>query len=454
MQTAIFVLGWIISIVACVSVLSERRAPGATAAWLIFLLVLPWISAVIYVIVGTRKLHQEGSRKSRLRHADHITVPVEQALPVDQLLRRLGIPGATRGNQVDLLVEARASRLALIDTIEKAEHDLFLLIYLFECDPSGLAVMSALIDAAKRGVRVRMMVDDLGSSNILRDQVDALHDAGGQLVRIRPLWFALLKRAANLRNHRKIVVADGRRAWTGGRNISDVYLADFSEQKRWLDLSLRIEGPAVRVLEEVCRSDWRYATAEDVPARTQACDQCTDGISVQVVASGPDQRDDVWHMALIKACFEAETRIWIATPYCVPDDSTMNALLTAARSGIDVRVFVPRRSDHRIVDFVGRSYQREMQRNGIKVLRFEGGMLHSKAVLIDSDIAIVGSANLDARSLFLNYETMTIVHESAFATQLEQYFRFIETRSSSGLRPVNLTLEILGNFARIFSPML
>jgi len=446
--------GWLLSIVACASVLSERRAPTATAAWLILLLALPYVGVVTYVLIGTRKLRRGGGRIRRLQHAEHAAVAAEDALPVDRLLRRLGVPGAVRGNSVRLLPEARTARLALIDVIDRAERELFMLVYHFECDQVGTEILDAMTRAAQRGVALRVMVDDLGSSRLARRGVHALEAAGGRIVRFRPVWFALLKRAANLRNHRKIVVADGCRAWSGGRNISNCYLADHAEQNRWLDLSFSLEGPAARVLDEICRSDWRFATEETLPPPPRI-DLATGGqISTQIVASGPDQRDDVWHIALIKACFEARSRIWIATPYCVPDDSMMNALLTAARSGLEVRLIVPRRSDNVLVDFVGKSYLRELQRAGVQVRRYDGGMMHAKAVLIDEDIAAIGSANLDARSFFLNYEVMAIFHDAEVAEQLARYMTFISTRSSNGTKPVGVLAEMLGNFARILSPMM
>ena len=454
MNTWIWILGWVISLVVCSSVLSERRAPTATAAWLILLLALPYVGAVIYLLIGTRKMRRRPVRVRRLQHGEHTTVPAEEALPIDRMLRRLGVPGAMRGNAVTLLPEAREARLALLDVINGAERELLMLIYHFECDRIGLEVMDALIASATRGVKLYLMVDDLGSSALVRHRVQALQAAGGRVVRFRPVWFALFKRAANLRNHRKIVVADGARAWSGGRNISDAYLADHAEQKRWLDLSFRIDGPAARVLDEICRSDWRFATDEALPMAEQVACNCSDNVSAQIIASGPDQRDDVWHIGLIKACFEARERIWIVTPYCVPDDSFMNALMTAARSGIDVRVMVPRRSDNRLVDFVSKSYLREMQRTGIKIRRYEGGMLHAKAVLIDDDIAIVGSANLDARSFFLNYEMMAVFNDRGIAESLERYMNHVSARSSNGTRPVGMTAEMLGNFARILAPMM
>ncbi len=450
----IWILGWTLSFVACASVLSERRAPTATTAWLILLLVVPYIGTLIYLLIGTRKLRRGGPQVRRLQHAEHSPVSPERALPLDRLLRRLGVPGAQGGNRVELLAEARAARLSLLEVIDHARHDLYVLMYHFECDRSGLEVMAALIEAARRGVCLRVMVDDLGSSALLRTHVQALHNAGARVVRFRPVWFALFKRAANLRNHRKIVVSDGVRAWAGGRNISDTYLADNAEQRRWLDLSIRIDGPAARVLEEICRSDWQHATEEVLPSISTQPIEPSGETSVQVIASGPDQRHDVWHIALIKACFEAQSRIWIATPYCVPDDSMMNALLTAARSGLDVRIFTPKRSDNVLVDLVGRSYLREMHRAGIRIHRYREGMMHAKAVLIDTDTAIVGSANLDARSFFLNYEVMAVVHDEQIAARLEHYLNQIAARSSQGMRSASMLTEMLGNFARVFAPMM
>jgi cardiolipin synthase len=178
-----------------------------------------------------------------------------------------------------------------------------------------------------------------------------------------------------------------------------------------------------------------------------------EGVVTQVIASGPDQREDLWHMAFIKACFMARERLWLVTPYFVPDDAALNAICTAARCGVQVRLLVPRKSDNALVDLVSRSYLREVQSVGVKVHRYKPGMMHSKAVLSD-DHVLLGSANLDARSFFLNYEMMLSCHSPQLAAQLAQYFEFCSARSAKGVPPLGRLRESLASLARLLAPLL
>lgn len=469
LQWFLFLSVWAVSLLLIVQVLDERRSPAATAAWVLVIFALPWIGALLYLLAGARKVRRRETRIRKPQWHEQEEVPLAQADDLDRLLRRLGCAAATRGNTVELQFEAGHARRRLLALIESARSELYFLMYSFDWDASGREVMQALTGAARRGVKVRMMVDDLGSWLLRSDAITDFRAAGGRLVRFKPVWYALTRRMANLRNHRKIVVADGEWAWTGGRNIGDHYLADGAEQRRWADLSLSVHGPAAAVLEEICRSDWRYATGEHLRAPPPRCAPCaidpttwTDGpngaapvpgVVAQVLASGPDQRDDLWHMAFVKSCFDARQRLWLVTPYFVPDDAALNAICTAARCGVDVRLLVPFKSDNGIVDRVSRSYLRQIQSVGVKVHRYRSGMLHAKAVLSD-DRVLIGSANLDARSFFLNYELMVAAEHPELAAQLAAYVDRCSARAAGGVRSLGRLRETLASLLRLLAPLL
>jgi len=456
--TALYLLGWALSIAFTYQILRERRPPAATVAWIAFVFLLPVLGIVIYLLIGARKLKRP--RRQRVRpHFEHDRqIPLEQAQPLDQLLRRLGSSGATADNRVSLLIEAKAAREALIALIDSAERMVYVLIYTFYEDASGQAVLSALTRAVDRGVEVRLMIDDIGSANLKSRQMRAFQQASGRMIRFKPVWYALAKRVANLRNHRKIVVADAQRAWFGGRNIGDEYLADGADQGKWIDLSVSVEGSAARALEAICAADWAFGTDTQVSRAPHAAVPMVDTSEprrlVQVLASGPDQREDVWHTAFIKACFEARERLWMVTPYFVPDDAAFGAISTAARSGVDVRLVIPARTDSLLVDTVGASYLRDLQRLNVQVYRFTPGMAHAKLVIVDSSFAILGSGNLDARSFFLNYEVMGVIYDADINEQLAQFFLKLQARSKLGFRSVRATTELLASTLRILSPML
>lgn len=445
-------LAFLLGCTFALQVIRERRAPAATLAWLAILVLLPVAGVFVYLLVGTRKRELRRQRPRGIQASHPVVLPFEQAHVLDRMLRRLQVPPASIGNAVRVAWRADAAIADLLDVIDNARERLWVLVYIFEDDESGCRVLDALTRAATRGVQVHMMVDDLGSYGNVDASRRALESAGGRIVRFKPVWYALRKRMVNLRNHRKIIVADGERAWTGGRNIGDHYLR--AGKSDWLDLSAVVTGPAALALEEICRSDWCFATGAELPLTPVIVPETRGPATLQVLPSGPEYREDVWHAALVKACFEAHTRLWLATPYFVPDETVMNALVTAARSGVDVRVLVPQKSDSRIVDLVGRSYLREMQRSGAKVFRYRMGMMHAKAVLVDDQIAMFGSANVDARSFFLNYESTIIGYDEATTTPIAAFFEYSFARSGKGVAPINRISESISSLARLLAPLL
>lgn len=451
--TVLWLGGWTLSLVLGYYVVRQRRTPTATIAWLSVVLAFPYVGALAYLLIGTRKRPQ-ATRRLRLPagfESDLPTVPSD----IEDFFNRQGMLPASE-NVYILHVEAKVAREALLSLIESAEREIFLLVYTFAYDQSGRQVLEALGAAAKRGVKVRLMVDDLGSWFLRTRNLALLQQPGVEVARFKPVWYFLSKRLANLRNHRKIAVADGMHAWTGGRNIADVYLADHSEQSTWADLSLSVTGPAAAVLEEICRNDWAFATNEKLPTAKAVAAPELDAQNwerLQVLISGPEQRGDHWHASLLKAFMTCRTRIWLMTPYFVPDEALMHALSIAARSGADVRIIVPRRSDNIVVDMVGTSYLRELARHGVKVMRYQAGMLHTKSVIID-DLGVIGSANFDARSFFLNYEVALFAYRGVLVEELASYFVKCEARSVNGLRALSGWREALSGCARALAPML
>lgn len=451
----LWLAGWTIGLMLAYAVIRERRPPAATLAWIVFVLALPFLGVLVYLLIGTRKrAHRE---RARLRTpVDHPRPDGAERASLAGFLAGFGQAGPSL-NRVAVHAEAGAARRALVALIDGAERELHFVVYTFERDDAGREVLRALRRACERGVTVRLLVDDLGSWHLGRTHMDKLERSGGRVGRFKPLWYALRARTANLRNHRKIVVADGARAWTGCRNIGDVYLEDHAEQTRWADLSYVIDGPAAAVLDEICRCDWQFATGEALPPPQATAAEGTRGAAlarVQVLASGPDHRDDPWHAALLKALMTAQRRIWIATPYFVPDEAVQHALVIAARSGVDVRLLIPKRSDNRLVDWVARTYLRDLARAGVRVLRYEPGMMHAKLMLAD-DAVVTGSANMDARSFFLNYEVVLHLDgDDALRDELDAWYTRLEARSLVGVRPYAVWRETLADLARLLAPMM
>ncbi len=396
-----------------IDLLRQHRSPGATIAWMAILLLLPYLGLLLYVVAGAPRKRSASLAEFLARH---VHAPPADATAfchdTERLLRALRLPGATLGNRLRFCSRNEDAHDELLALIRSARERLLLSVFSFEADAAGLEVISAMTERAAAGVQVRMLVDGYGSLNLASPALKSLAAAGGRFARYRPLVAAgSLRGAFNYRNHRKIVVADGREAWVGGRNMALKYLAASTDGSHWTDLSLLVEGPAAAVFESVFCSDWLTASAEAIAVDTDLALARGSGNScVQVLAAGPDLQDDTLHAMLIAGIAGAQQRVWIVSPFFVPDDALQSVLRLACRRGLDVRIIVPRRSNLRLADFVRASYLGELAAAGATVLFFERSVLHAKVVILDDRVAMVGSQNLDMRSLFTNHEVAAVLY--------------------------------------------
>jgi cardiolipin synthase len=269
-----------------------------------------------------------------------------------------------------------------------------------------------------------------------------------------PVLHVPLRGRTNLRNHRKLVVVDGRIGMVGGMNLAREYLGPTPLEGRWRDVAMRIEGPAVFELAALFRSDWEFASKEALPPPDLDSGQpVMPGASIQVAPSGPDVPEDVLYDALLTALFEARSRIWIATPYFVPDEAIARALELAARRGVDVRIVVPWPSNHRLADVAGGSYLRQIEAAGAHVLLHRQGMMHAKVMVIDESYAILGSANLDMRSLFLNYEIGLFFHSPAEIELLAGWYQSLAGTTTEGLPKAGRARLVAEDLGRLLAPL-
>jgi cardiolipin synthase len=447
----------LLPIIVLPNILRTRRSPAATMAWSLGVILLPFVAVPLYFLLAGRTLPQGMRRaKQRLDLPRDATVPDEEANDIDRLLRRLGLPGATNGNSITWQNDGCSAYTALLDVIDNAKRSISVCVYIFEADEIGQQVLDRLEQRAREGLEVCLLVDGVGSIDLADSKLDPLRAAGGRVATFNRLIFGAPRGLANLRNHRKSVIADSRRVWSGGRNISTDYLGvDPDNNNCWTDLTFVIEGPAARIYEQIFASDWAFASGEELKRDRTPIAAIADGDCVaQVVPSGPDVPNDALFSVLLTASYAARKRIWIVTPYFVPDDSLQHAWVLAAKLGIDVRFVVPDKSDSRLVDVARMDYLRELQRAGAKILRYRGATLHMKAFVFDDSVAAVGSANMDIRSLFLNFEAMTFVYSphavGAVATMIESLFG----RSSEGVRPIGRYRGMLSGAARLLAPLL
>lgn len=421
-------------------VLLRRHDPEARLAWVVIILLLPVIGVIAYGLVGGVRL---GSRRIRAGEAmlknmwgtgaycpDNLRGNQTALEPTHRQIAALAesvggtLPKA--GNEVKLMGDTDMVIHALIDDIRAAEKHCHLLYYIYLDDHSGRAVAEALIEAEKRGVQCRLLVDDVGSRDFLNSETCAVMKRNGVQVAaalpVSPLR-ALASRM-DLRNHRKIAVIDGVIGYTGSQNIADAAFAPKKKYAPWVDASVRIEGPVVLDLQTLFVEDWYLDTDEWLDSALRILPPAKPhGVPAQIIGTGPISYNEAMRQLKQAAIHAAQEELILTSPYFVPDESTFVALRTAARRGVRTVLIVPQRNDAPVVGLASRSYYESLLEAGVEIHEYTKGMLHAKTVCTDRHLAIVSSANLDRRSFELNFEVTLVVYDSDFSSGL----RFLQT---------------------------
>jgi cardiolipin synthase len=403
----------------------QKREPVATLSWLLGLAALPYLGFLIYQVFGPQKIKRHRLRRARNRLSQDQRHTADREGECTELARlgqaTTGLPPAS-AHSVRLLVDGAATYASLLADIAAAREHVHLEYYIYQPDATGAALRDALVERARAGVKVRVLLDAVGSSKASQRFFAALTDAGGEFVWFHPPRFGRIwtRTWVNMRTHRKIAVIDGRIGYTGGINVTD----EEDESRRpdaYRDLHLRLDGDAVRMLQLVFVEDWMYATqSRDIVAELSKHppEPRPGPIAAQVLPSGPDSSWEAIHRLHVGAIHAATRRVWLATPYFVPGEAALMALTSAALGGLDVRVLVPKRSDSRLVTLAARSYFDELIAAGIRVYEYGPRMLHTKALLIDDTMALIGTANFDNRSFRLNFEVSMLFQDAAIAGEL------------------------------------
>ena len=447
------VLGVVLAIVFVSRAARQRRSPTATLAWVMAIVLIPFIGVPLYVVFGGRKIRRIAGRKQDLALA--ATLPVSEPSAMDRLMRSAGIPGATAGNRLTLCANGEEAYARLVELIDAATESICLMTYILRADAVGRAVLARLAARAREGVAVRVLLDGLGSFRLWRRHLAPLLEAGGRVVRFLPV-LRLPWRGHNLRNHRKFLIADQRRVWAGGRNIAREYMGPGPRPGRYWDFSFVLEGPAVGHFMGLFRADWAFTSGEGLELHPEHAQPVADAGTavVQVVPSGPDTPDDAYYDAVLTATFSARRRLWIVTPFFIPDMALLEGLRLAAHRGVDVRIALPAKGTYRLINLAHGPYQREVHAEGCTVALYTPGMLHAKVMLVDDDLAIVGSANMDIRSFFFQYEVSLFVYSAPEIRAIEAWVRDVLRRCRAGVRPVGAFRELVEGLARMLAPVL
>jgi cardiolipin synthase len=372
----------------------------------------------------------------------------------------LGESPPLRAEDVTVFLDGASNYTAILEAVATAKHHIHLEYYIWEPDTIGTQLRDALIERAKAGVKVRMIVDSTGSHGLRKPFLKPLRAAGVEVAWFNPVRLLRLRlRRPDFRTHRKIIVIDGRVGFTGGMNITDAHSAAFGPHY-WRDTHARIAGSAVWSLQRLFVEDWYYVADQLVPIDPDVFPvPAHEGQHlVQVIGSGPDSDAFAIHKIVFTAINQSTSRCWLTTPYFVPDDALLTALITAGLRDVDIRLLVPKKGDSRLVDLAARSYFPELLAAGVRIYEYESRFIHAKTLVCDDDVAIIGTANLDNRSFRLNFEVAAVVYGSDVNKTLADAFE-VDLRDSRELERGEYDKQPLGvrfgqASARLISPLL
>lgn len=469
--------------------ISKKRPYGVTIAWLIVILLLPIVGAVIYLLLGENRISEKRAERIQksLEHYQAWLQSLHDRSPVDwstinpecqslnkQATRLIGIP-AMADNNLELITSPEEIMRSIIADIEKAHSTCHLQFYIWHDGGMADEVISAVIRAAERGVKCRVLLDSIGSREFIAGKnAQLLRSAGVKVLESLPAgvikaFFARI----DIRNHRKIVVIDGTIAYTGSQNLVDpLFFKQDQGFGPWVDMMVRVRGPVVESLAGTFINDWFLETdtdqsrikslKEDISYIRKTADiypgEKTGDVAVQLVPSGPGLVPDAIHKLLITTIYAARTELILTTPYFVPDDILLTAIKAAAERGVDVRIILPHKNDSRLIHFASQAHFEDLLKSGVQIFLFTDGLLHSKTITVDGDFALFGSVNLDMRSFWLNFEATLIIYNKDFTIsirekqkQYEQSSRHLALQDLSA-RP--LTVKLKENVALLIGPLL
>ncbi len=416
-------------VIAAIRAAEHAHTAQGAVAWAIALIAMPWLALPAYAFIGPPRPGELEDDQATLRAAAYAQLfsrdsAREGLAPIParwRVLERLAPTPLMYSRQPRLLIDGDEIFDAVFALIDAAEHDIVVQFYIYRDDGLGRRLHEALARRAREGIIVRLLYDGIGARSVPAQYWDSLREAG-----VHVQEFHLKRRLPkmlriNYRNHRKLVAADSRIAIIGGPNVGDEYLGLDPSFGDWRDTAIAISGPAAQVAQAAFVSDWLWAGGDEDAVRyvamtdeeSEACD-----VPVQLLPTGPADTLPACSLAFMHLIGSAKERLWMTTPYFVPDLDVLNTLKLTALRGVDVRVLIPDRPDHTIVWMAGFAYAAEIQQAGVKLFRYRAGFMHQKVMVVDDEVGVVGTANFDNRSLHLNFENTVVVFDQKFTAEL------------------------------------
>lgn len=467
----------ILAIVVSFLIFLEKRNPYKTIAWLAVINIFPVLGVIVYLILGQnlrkRKLirtkyidemahlqkivdHQIECLKS---DADFNSEPLTSKRQLISLLLHNAKAPFTKSNRAQVLPDGSQAFAHIFAQLKQAKDHIHIEYYILRDDSTGQILKDILIGKAKAGVRVRVIYDAVGSWQLSKSYIRELRESGVKIKPFLPVIFPLINNRLNYRNHRKIVVIDGRVGFMGGLNVGDEYLGYHPKLGKWRDTHLMLEGTAVHFLQVIFLQDWEFVSGETLAVKNHYPEIASfRGQMIQIAASGPDTDWETIRQSYFAMINSAQKSIKITTPYLIPDEGILLALKTAALSGVDVKIILPGIPDKKIVFWASQSYFDELIEAGIQIFLYRPGFIHAKIVSVDGEVASLGSANLDMRSFQLNFEVNAMLYDQELVARVDSDF---ETDLSHCVKVDKAEFEqrplhakVLQSAARLLSPIL
>ena len=465
------VLFYIMAIVSALEAIINARTAQGAVAWTVSLLTLPYITVPMYLVFGRNRFdgyleqreEMEASfaaleRETRNSLAAHVIAP-ENGMPLYRALTKLARSPATHGNNLDLLINGKQTFDSIVEGMQAAENYILFQFYIIRDDDLGKRLGRVLADKARAGIRVYLIYDEIGSRTFPRTRLcKQLVMTGVEVVAFNTTQGRRNRFQLNFRNHRKIVVVDGKTAWIGGHNVGDEYLGLNKRIGDWRDTHTRLQGPAVLGAELTFATDWLWATRTPLDIDWDFNGVAQGDCEVMIFPSDPASEFEEAGLMYLQLIVDARQRIWIASPYFVPDRGIISALQLAALRGVDVRLIIPDEPDGLMVGMANWAFTKELLPAGVKVYRYQGGFMHQKVLLMDDDITGIGTANFDNRSFRLNFEVTLLARNPDFTRQvsdmLEQDINRSRLVTDTELAAKPRWFPLAMGIARLFSPVL
>ncbi len=468
-------LNYVLALSAVATILFKRLNPTKTLSYIIVLLVFPFIGLLVYYLFGQEyRKSKIFSRKNVLNQSvvkkiqEELELDTKKIEEVDQLLDEKSklIPllynseksKMTINNKVELIKDGDAKFKLLFEDIKKAEHHIHLEYFIIKDDNIGTELLNLLCEKSKEGINVRIVIDDVGS-NISPKMKAKIKQSGIEMHAFMPVLFSGLTGKMNYRDHRKIIVIDGKIGYVGGINISDNYV-NSNNKRYWRDTHLRIEGEAVKPLQILFFTTWDFASGEELKISKDYFPNhnIKENVPLQIAASGPDTDWSNIMEAIFVAITNAVDSIHITTPYFIPNDEIITALQVAARSNLDVKVIVPKKSDSWVAEYATNSYLEQLLEAGVEVYQYSKGFIHAKTMVVDGVFGTVGTANMDYRSFNINFEVNALVYEKDFCEELKNLFnddlKDSEKLDYQSWKNRSKTTKFIEAIARLAAPLL